>query len=198
METYYKFLDFIQFGLVPRIPWLQQTVTNLEQCLNVPPRYIIQAFVVFIFWTMATSYFCILSKYIIFYLYPTYQTIRVIHTNANKSELIHWLNYWTVFACIMPIEHYAHNIFNSIPFISFIQLIFGYWCYSNYFNGSRIIMERYLLPLYQWIEKNSIDQIGSKAIDQLIEFSNKQNNNVKKKVQKFSTETVTNKLNKKL
>lgn len=184
METYFKLLDFIQFGLLPRIPWLQRIIENIEQCLNIPQRYILQAFVVSIFWIMATTYLSMLSTYLIFYLYPSYQTIHAIHTNANKSELIRWLSYWSVFAFFIPFERYGDIVLNSIPFINILRLLFGYWCYSSHFDGSRLIMKRYLLPIYRWIEKNSIDQIGSQAIDRLIEFSNNQNNDKNKRKSK--------------
>ncbi|UXI21660.1 adenosine 3'-phospho 5'-phosphosulfate transporter 1 [Sarcoptes scabiei] len=151
---------YIDKEIVPEIPFLDQTLNSLQKRLNIKRFYLLFGSISSVLVILAITYFFTLTRYCIFWLYPSIQTIKTLQTQ-EKNEMIHWLNYWTVLTFLMPIHYYTNVLFHLIPFSNLLISLFGLWCHNTQTNGATILMNYYVRPFYQWLLKNSLGYDGN-------------------------------------
>lgn len=79
--------------------------------------------------------------------YPVYSTFKLI----NNKELLNdtkWLIYWVIFAFLSFIESVFIKFVLYIPFFMICQVLFYIWLQLPIFNGSTILFNKFIKPIF--------------------------------------------------
>lgn len=79
--------------------------------------------------------------------YPVYSTFKLI----NNKELLNdtkWLIYWVIFAFLSFIESVFIKFVSYIPFFMICQVLFYIWLQLPIFNGSTILFNKFIKPIF--------------------------------------------------
>merc|ERR1711935_357330 len=98
---------------------------------------------------------------VIGFIYPAYQSILALNQKSNEIEK-RWLTYWVVFSFFHVIEFFSDHLVWWLPFYWLAKTSFLVWCMAPISsNGSLVIYERVVVPLYKKYHSDIDTALGS-------------------------------------
>ena len=130
-----------------RNPAVDPLFTKMEATIKLPRKWVALGVIVMATFGLIIGYASALITNVLGFVYPAYESIKAVESSGTDDDT-KWLTYWVVYSTIIILENFTDYLLFWIPFYFFLKIGLLVWCMHPSYNGTSIIYNNVIRPLF--------------------------------------------------